>query len=63
YNASIYLGMMLSSAFMGGAIGVMGYGLSFALTAALVLLVTWFFYRLLRDFSGRPESGEEGPGT
>ncbi|MDD5643489.1 MAG: MFS transporter, partial [Syntrophales bacterium] len=41
YNASIYLGMMLSSAFMGGAIGVMGYGLSFALTAALVLLVTW----------------------
>ena len=55
YNTSIYLGMMLSSAFMGGAIGIMGYGLSFALTAVLVVLVTGVFYRMLRDFSGRPE--------
>lgn len=52
YNTSIYLGMMLSSAFMGGAIGLVGYETSFALTAALVLLVTGGFYWLLRDFSG-----------
>ena len=51
YNTSIYLGMMLSSAFMGGAITALGYATSFALSAALVLAVTWVFHRLLRDFS------------
>ena len=53
YNTSIYLGMMLSSAFMGGAIGVLGYQISFLLSAVLVLLVTGGFFRLLQDFSGR----------
>ncbi|MHB8068709.1 MAG: MFS transporter [Desulfobaccales bacterium] len=52
YNTSIYLGMMLSSAFMGGLIGWAGYGLSFLITAALVLLVTGWFYQLIKDFSG-----------
>jgi MFS family permease len=52
YNTSIYIGMMLSSAFMGGVISKAGYALSFSLSAALVLLVTGGFYRLLRDFSG-----------
>jgi len=51
YNTSIYLGMMLSSAFMGGAIGWLGYVISFLLSAVLVLLVTGVFYRLLRSFS------------
>jgi predicted MFS family arabinose efflux permease len=53
YNTSIYLGMMLSSAFMGGAISAVGYEISFSLSAALVLLVTGGFYHLLREFSGR----------
>ncbi|MBI4794374.1 MAG: MFS transporter [Deltaproteobacteria bacterium] len=55
YNTSIYLGMMLSSAFMGGAIGKVGYETSFFLSALLVLLVTGGFYRLLKEFSGSPE--------
>jgi DHA1 family multidrug resistance protein-like MFS transporter len=54
YNTSIYIGMMLSSAFMGGAIAAVGYEISFVLSAVLVLLVTGGFYRLLRDFSGSP---------
>ena len=53
YNTSIYLGMMLSSAFMGGAISKVGYEVSFLLSAVLVLLVTGGFYHLLREFSGR----------
>ncbi len=52
YNASIYLGMMLSSAFMGGVIGWAGYEISFLLTGVLVLLVTGWFYLLIKDFSG-----------
>ncbi len=52
YNTSIYLGMMLSSAFMGGVIGWAGYALSFMLTGVLVLLVTGYFYLLIRDFAG-----------
>lgn len=52
YNTSIYLGMMLSSAFMGGVIGWAGYGLSFMITGVLVLLVTGYFYLLIKDFPG-----------
>jgi MFS family permease len=48
YNTSIYLGMMLSSAFMGGAINAVGYEISFLLSAGLVLVVTGAFYRLLK---------------
>ena len=54
YNTSIYLGMMLSSAFMGGAIGVLGYEISFLLSAGLVFLVTGGFYLLIKDFAGSP---------
>jgi hypothetical protein len=46
--------MMLSSAFMGGAISKVGYEISFLLSALLVLLVTAAFYRLLRKV---PSSG------
>jgi len=53
YNTSIYLGMMLSSAFMGGVVAAAGYALSFVASAVVVLLVTGSFYLLLRDFSGR----------
>jgi len=53
YNTSIYLGMMLSSAFMGGAIGVLGYEISFLLSAGLVFLVTGGFYLLLNGFPSR----------
>jgi MFS family permease len=59
YNTSIYLGMMLSSAFMGGAISKVGYEISFLLSALLVLLVTAAFYRLLRKV---PSSGFRVPG-
>lgn len=55
YNTSIYLGMMLSSAFMGGAIGWAGYELSFLITGVLVFLVTGWFYLLIKDFSGTKE--------
>lgn len=53
YNTSIYIGMMLSSAFMGGAISKVGYEISFLLSAVLVLLVTGGFYRMLQGFSSR----------
>lgn len=53
YNTSIYLGMMLSSAFMGGVVAAAGYALSFVASAVVVLLVTGSFYLLLWDFSGR----------
>jgi MFS family permease len=48
YNTSIYLGMMLSSAFMGGAIGLLGYELSFLISAAAVLVVTACFYGIIK---------------
>jgi MFS family permease len=53
YNTSIYLGMMLSSACMGGVIGWAGYELSFLLTGVLVLLVTGIFYLMIKDSPGR----------
>ena len=63
YNTSIYLGMMLSSAFMGGVIGVTGYEISFLLSAALLLLVTACFYLLIRNFPGSRELVAKGPGA
>jgi MFS family permease len=60
YNSSIYLGMMLSSACMGGVIGKVGYELSFLLTGVLVLLVTGVFYLMIRDFHGSHESRHLG---
>jgi MFS family permease len=60
YNSSIYLGMMLSSACMGGVIGQVGYELSFLFTGVLVLLVTGIFYLIIKDFAGSPASRQPG---
>jgi hypothetical protein len=50
YNTCIYLGMMLSSAFMGGVLGIIGFVQSFFLTGLLTMVTTGLFYLLLRDF-------------
>lgn len=52
YNTCIYLGMMLSSAVMGGVIRWIGFKGSFALAGLLVALSSGVFYVLIRDFSG-----------
>ncbi len=51
YNTCIYLGMMLSSAFMGGVLGIISFASGFLLSGLLTFLTTAFFYLLLRDFS------------
>ncbi len=51
YNTCIYLGMMLSSALMGGLIGRIGFKEGFMLTALLIFLATGGFYLLIKDFS------------
>jgi MFS family permease len=51
YNTCIYLGMMLSSALMGGVIARIGFAPSFLLTGLLNLLLTGLFYLLIKDFS------------
>jgi len=51
YNTCIYLGMMLSSAFMGGVLGMIGFAEGFLLAGLLTFLTTAFFYLLLKDFS------------
>jgi MFS family permease len=55
YNSCIYLGMMLSSAMMGGIIRGLGFGGSYALSGLVVALTAGGFYLLIRDFSGLPE--------
>jgi MFS family permease len=50
YNTCIYLGMMLSSAFMGGVIGMIGFAQTFLLTALLTFLATGLFYLMIKDF-------------
>ncbi|MGQ9687350.1 MAG: MFS transporter [Desulfobaccales bacterium] len=47
YNTCIYLGMMLSSALMGGAIQGLGFTGAYALSGILVLLTTWGSYLLI----------------
>jgi len=57
YNAAIYLGMMLSSVFMGPVIQRIGFAGGFYLTTITNILVTGGFYLLAKDFSpgrGRP---------
>jgi MFS family permease len=50
YNASIYLGMMLSSAALGPVIGKIGFADGFLLTALVNLILVAGFYFLLRGF-------------
>jgi MFS family permease len=56
YNTCIYLGMMLSSALMGGVIGRIGFAAGFLLTALLTFLVTGWYYLLVKDFSSAQQS-------
>ncbi len=51
YNSCIYLGMMLSSALMGGVIQGLGFAGAYFLAGGLTLLVTGVFYLMIRDFS------------
>jgi MFS transporter, DHA1 family, multidrug resistance protein len=53
YNASIYLGMMLSSACMGPVIHRFGFAGGFYLTTVINLLVAAGFYLLMQDFPRR----------
>lgn len=50
YNASIYLGMMLSSALMGPVIQRLGFTNGFLLTALINLILVACFYLLLRGY-------------
>ena len=56
YNAAIYLGMMLSSAFMGPVIRRIGFPNGFLITALVNLLIIVGFYLLMRGFS--PPAGD-----
>lgn len=51
YNTCIYLGMTLSSACMGGVIHRWGYPLSFLSVTVTTIMVTAWFYLLVKDFS------------
>jgi MFS family permease len=55
YNTCIYLGMMLSSAFMGGIIQQAGFPVTFLVSGLLTVAVAGGFYWMVRDFAGRPE--------
>lgn len=48
YNTCIYMGMMISSAIMGGIIGVIGFERSFHLTALINFLFAGLFYLFIR---------------
>lgn len=50
YNTCIYLGMMLSSAFMGEVIHQVGFPSTFLLSGVLTVAVAGGFYGLIRDF-------------
>jgi MFS family permease len=51
YNTCIYLGMMSSSLAMGAVSEIVGFALSFSLTAAFNLLFLGGFFYLMRDFN------------
>lgn len=51
YNTCIYLGMMASSAVMGGVIQRLGYEASFILSGAVLLGVAGVFFLSIKDFS------------
>jgi MFS family permease len=50
YNTCIYLGMMVSSAFMGSVINRLGYASTFLLAGLLTVAVAGGFYWMVRDF-------------
>jgi len=56
YNTCIYLGMMLSSALMGGVIQRIGFANSFHLTGLLNFLLIGFFYLFMKNFD--PNKGK-----
>jgi MFS family permease len=56
YNTCIYLGMMLSSALMGGIIQKIGFENSFHLTGLLNFLLIGFFYLFMKNFN--PNKGK-----
>lgn len=58
YNASIYLGMMLSSAFMGPVLVVLGFAGGFMITTGIGLLVTGGFFLLMRGPASYPGQDE-----
>jgi MFS transporter, DHA1 family, multidrug resistance protein len=51
YNACIYLGMMASSAAMGGVIKSLGFARSYLLTGLVLMVIALAFYLLIKDFS------------
>ena len=51
YNTCIYLGMMLSSAGMGGFIGSIGFTNAFLLTALINVLMIFVFHLLIKGYT------------
>jgi MFS family permease len=51
YNTCIYLGMMASSAAMGGVIKQTGFANSYLLTGFFLFVITLFFYLLIKGFT------------
>ena len=49
YNTCIYIGMMLSSALMGGIIGAIGFGGGFHLTALINFLLAGLFFLFMKS--------------
>ncbi len=62
YNSCIYLGMMLSSATMGGVIHRVGFGWGFALAGACTLVATAIFFAGFR-LAARGYLGEDSKGA
>lgn len=61
YNSCIYLGMMLSSAIMGGVISRAGFAWGFALAGGVTLAATALFFACFRPATGRcPANGPTG---
>jgi MFS family permease len=49
YNTCIYMGMMISSALMGGIIGAIGFGGGFHVTAVINFLFVGFFCLFMKS--------------
>lgn len=58
YNSCIYLGMMLSSAVMGGVIRGIGFRSAFMLAGGLTCTLTALFYFLFRGAAGSASAGQ-----
>jgi MFS family permease len=50
YNTCIYYGMMLSAAFMGGVIQIIGFENGFFITALLNFIIIGLFHLLIKEF-------------